>query len=142
MFKTFLFSLCFCFGLQVSFSQNQPDPRLLAKFSQSKLDDLEINNNASLAFWNYYLNKSYFVLDVGIKTADYENLSTITAMNPQTGLLFDVSNENPANHLDFNPLKFNVPQLLNRRSAYKINNTQIVVFYSKKELLEKFKETL
>lgn len=142
MLKIFIFSLFFSLGIQVSFSQAQPDSRLLARFSQTKLDDLELNSNETLKFWNFYLTDSYFVIDVGSKALDFPDLYSIPAIDQSTGVAFDVSSEDPSIHTSFNPFKFIIPQRLNRRSAYKINNTQIVVFISKNELIENFKQSL
>lgn len=139
--KQFLFYTFFVFGLAYSFAQLQADNRLLARFSQTKLTQLELAQSAELKFWNYYVDNSFKVLEVGIKTAEYTSLYNIPAINPITGTSFDVSNEDPANP-SFNPLKFDVPIELGEERIYKLDNNRIIVFYSKRTFVDLFNQSL
>ncbi len=139
--KQFLFYTFFVFGLAYSFAQIQADNRLLARFSQTKLTQLEQAQSAELKFWNYYLNNSFKVLEVGTKTSEYTSLYNIPATNPDTGMPFDVSNEDPI-HSSFNPLKFDIPLSLNEKQIYKLDSNRVIVFYSKKTFVDLFNQSL
>lgn len=139
--KQFLFYTFLVFGLAYSFAQTQADTRLLARFSQTQLTQLELAQNAELKFWNYYLDNSYKVLEVGIKTSEYTSLYTIPATDPATGLPFDVSNEDPISP-SFNLLKFDIPLESNGQKIYKLDTNRIIVFYSKKTFVNLFNQSL
>lgn len=139
--KQFLFYTFLVFGLAYSFAQTQADTRLLARFSQTQLTQLELAQNAELKFWNYYLDNSFKVLEVGIKTSEYTSLYTIPATDPATGLPFDVSNEDPISP-SFNPLKFDVPLEADGQKIYKLDTNRIIVFYSKKTFVNLFNQSL
>lgn len=139
--KQFLFYTFFVFGLAYSFAQISADNRLLARFSQTKLDQLELSQSAELQFWNYYLDNSYKVLEVGSKTQEFTSLYNIPATDPDTGLPFDVSNEDPI-HSSFNPLKFDIPLDANNEKVYKLDSNRIIVFYSKKTFVSLFNQSL
>lgn len=138
--KQFLFYTFFVFGLAFSFAQIQADSRLLARFSQSKVNQLEAAQSAELKFWNYYLDNSFKVLEVGIKTNEYTSLYDIPATDPSSGLPFDVSNEDPS--VSFNPLKFDIPLNADNDQIYKLDSNRIIVFYSKKTFVNLFNQSL
>jgi len=139
--KQFLFYSFFIFGFAYSIAQISADNRLLARFSQTKIDQLELTQSAELKFWNFYLDNSYSVYEVGVKALDHTSIYTLPAIDPSSGLPFDVSSEDPI-HSTFNVLKFNIPLNYKDKMIYKLDSSRIIVFHSKKNLTNLFNQSL
>ena len=59
-----LFSLILFMGISISvFSQTDFDPRLLAKFSEARIQELSKDHPEVLQYWTYYLDNSYIIVD-------------------------------------------------------------------------------
>lgn len=67
MRKLLLLALIFS-GLSMSAQRNEIDPRLEAKFSQEQLQNMP---EARIAYWNYYLDHSFEIMDIAEEKADY-----------------------------------------------------------------------
>jgi type II secretory pathway component GspD/PulD (secretin) len=57
---------------------NSIDPRLKARFTQDQLSDMQANAPSRLAFWTYYLDQSYSIVDIPSEKA--EALSSLELM--------------------------------------------------------------
>ncbi|MGB0999146.1 MAG: hypothetical protein ACPG4W_07680 [Flavobacteriales bacterium] len=137
--KPILFLLSFAFST-LAFSQISADSRLSARFSASEISTMEAEQATELKLWNYYLDHAFYIMDVGTKALEYADLADQAAINPATNLPFDVSAESPFDDT-FNVLKFDVKPTQNGLT-FKVNDTHIIVFYSKSVFLSQFNDTL
>jgi len=60
--KSLLTLLAFCLAL-ASFGQADFDERLLAKYSEKRIKELQEKQPAILEYWTYYLDHSYSIID-------------------------------------------------------------------------------
>jgi len=71
-----LFLLLFlCLG-GVASAQVGFDQRLLAKFNQDQLNSLKVSNPEILAYWNFYLDHSFVIIDMPAEK-DFETIKTL-----------------------------------------------------------------
>jgi hypothetical protein len=57
-------------GLNVIAQSTSIDPRLRVRFSQEQLFDMQANAPSRLAFWTYYLDHSYSIVDIPSEKAE------------------------------------------------------------------------
>ncbi|NEN24121.1 hypothetical protein G3O08_11475 [Cryomorpha ignava] len=56
--------ILFFLGVSLSvFSQGDFDKRLLAKFSEERIEELTKDHTAVIEYWTYYLDNSYIIID-------------------------------------------------------------------------------
>lgn len=60
----------FFMGLNVMAQSKSIDPRLKVRFSQDQLSDMQANTPSRLAFWTYYLDHSYSIVDIPSEKAE------------------------------------------------------------------------
>ena len=113
-----------------------PDERLLELYSQKHIDKLMTNQPNIIAYWNYFLDHSYFIENPPVSKANtYPNLEDAVLTNPETGLPYDVSME--VNQL--NVKLFHLEIQKNKRVSYRLGDTgKLITFYSKDEFLANY----
>ena len=139
--KFLIYVLLVAFSISYSsilLAQNniEPDKRLNSKYSQEYLTNLIHNNPETLEYLNFCLDHSYYIItDDNHKLGDCQPLVPIDNSTKQIADNYLVSGDiTKFNYLDY---KFEISY--NERSFYRIGNTDnIVVFYSSKEMAEKF----
>lgn len=115
------------------------DTRLLYRFSQSQLEGIASADPNHLEYLNFYVNHSYYFTDIEIvpkqKLEDYTDI--LEHLSVSSG--YEISY--PINEDNFNIFMFDVKFFENRRSAYLVGNSNVmVVLRSKKEINTMFNQ--
>ncbi|MBI4645632.1 MAG: hypothetical protein HY738_03300 [Bacteroidia bacterium] len=139
MKKNILFSACFMIVSAIScFSQNnasiEPDKKLSAKYSQEFIDNLMINNPEIIEYLNFFVNNSYYFIDMPEKQISYNILKKLDI---KTGNITEapVSTEDIEK---FNIYQYNYQVLPDKRNYYKAGETgKILIVLSEKEISQK-----
>jgi hypothetical protein len=119
-------------------AQNEikPDERLFVKYSQDYITSMLKNNPENLDYLNFCLDNScYFIADGSDKFA---NSPKLTLFDNQT----KSATQNVVESIDksnFNILNYDLKLSYSQRTSYRIGNSnQVVVFYSLKEMADRY----
>ncbi len=128
------------------FSQNTkkivPDARLYQCFENSYIDDLLVNNPEQIAYYNYYLDHSYYVASLNapkqVIGTDIHTVVQKSKVGKPTNIKFNLTTYNVKT---FNVLKYNFETgfLLTPNYIWKEAGI-VVVFYPEKSIKEEFKK--
>lgn len=126
------------------FSQNSnkvtPDPRLYQCFEKTYIDNLLVNNPEMIAYYNYYLDHSYYVASLKaekeVTGKDIHNVEKKSKDGNITNVKFS---ETKYNAKTFNVLKYNFETgyLLAPNYIWKEAGI-VIVFYPEKSIKEEF----
>lgn len=73
--RTAIIVLALILGIQSYAQKTSNDPRLLERFSESQLNNMD---ESRVAYWTYYLEHTYTIMDIPAEKASYlENLEVI-----------------------------------------------------------------
>lgn len=118
--------ILFFLGISLSvFSQGDFDKRLLARFSEQQIVELKAEHPDALAYWNYYLENSYEIIDLpnGKSADEFPEIKFKSASK-------------------FNILDEKLTMDGMGKKYYQISGTnQILVLLSSKEFTKKFNES-
>ena len=118
-FKT-LFLIMFVIAANVfGFSQNH-NSKLLSKYDDQVLSEMQTKNESQYEFLKYYVNNGYRFIDMPDKSIQYQELEKI---NPKTGEPIEDYVITESDLIDFNPLEFSCQYSDNQRNYYKFGNT-------------------
>lgn len=109
----------FCFG------QTKADPRLMVKFSQDQLKNLEASSPQVIAYWNFYLDHSYTIEQAPAG----KDLSTL----PVLAIEYQP---------DFNILSTNLTMLRSSPQHFRLaGSDQLLILLSNDAFVKKFNAT-
>ncbi len=115
-----LFVIMFVMAANVfGFSQNH-NSKLLSKYDDQVLSEMQTKNESQYEFLKYYVNNGYRFIDMPDKSIQYQELEKI---NPKTGEPIEDYVITESDLIDFNPLEFSCQYSDNQRNYYKFGNT-------------------
>ena len=130
-----LFFLCFSISINAQ-NEIKPDARLFVKYNNDYVNNLIANSPEIISYLNYTLDNSCYFL-----TDDNEKFKN----SPQLRLFDNATKTvvaNPVSEIDkgnFIILLYDIQLSYNQRTSYRIGNSnQVVVFYSSKEMANRF----
>lgn len=123
-----------------AFSQNynnQPDSRLLSKYSNEYLETLKNNDQQSILYLNYCLDNSYLIND----SFDQEKIKHLPVLKK-----FDKDNKQPSdseittdNINNFNLFEFYFERDYYKRKLYRIGTSnKVLELYSEEEVIHNY----
>lgn len=114
-----------------SFSENQPDQRIIDYLGQEKVDIIAKNNPDLIRYYNYFLDNSYMVASVPQDKLNDNNFQEIDL--PLKNGKVDIKT--------LNVLKLEIQRKYDERIYFKVKNSnEIFVMLSEKEFIEKYNE--
>lgn len=122
--KSILFGLVFSIASVSLFSQGDFDERLLSKFDAEQIQDLQAKNSPSIAYWTFYLDNSYEIVDLpaGKSAEEFEQVK-----------IKDIDN--------FNILDLDIDMARSTKKYFQIKGSdQILVLLSNEEFVARFNE--
>lgn len=117
-----------CYQIMLGQSITKPDPRITQRFGYEYVDFLLKNNPDLIIYYNYYLDYSYYLTDIPEGKA-VSDIPILRYINNQS---IDLGN--------FNVLLCDVKRFYDQPSYYRIDNKQLLIFYSEKEFMKAFNE--
>lgn len=122
-----IFILTFCLFLgNALFSQSSGnyDKRLLAKYSEEQIQNLQQNHPSIIAFWTYFLDHGYYISEISA-SKNYSFVETL-----------DIKESDLNKICLFN---LDLPHPLDKYTFYKIQDSnKMLVLYPRNLLVEKF----
>jgi hypothetical protein len=121
--KSTLF-LLFILAFGSSFSQDNYDSRLLSKFSEERILELQQDHSSVLDYWSFYLDHSYEIVDMP--------LGKMNSDLPE----IDVKKKK-----QFNILDYDLKGAGEQKTIYRLKGTnQILILHSASEIAQAFNE--
>ena len=137
-FKLFLPILFVLFGLSL-FAQDEhiPDSRLLEKYQEQDLQNIQINNPHKIDYLNYSLYNGYLIIDIDSEKSEaLPYLYYFDKENKTQGGLVEVIDVN-----DINIYEYDFRREYKTSVTYRIGDTgKAIVFVSKKKLIHAFNQ--
>jgi len=137
---TFIAIILSAFIASSAFAQVKivPDSRLYQCFSKEYIQEVQLNNPKLLAYYNFYLDNSYFISKTNsTKKMDIPSISNVKYK--ESDKQFD-ENIKDFSMKTFNPLKYDFKIEKNVYSHYSLGNGDVIVFYPLKRFMKKYNE--
>ena len=118
-----------------AFAQSPVDSRLVDLYGQNYINQVQTNNPRLIEYWDFCLTSSYYVSGSGGKDlSDLPDFATVISKQGLPGpTTIDPDTFNPLAYLDVTDRE--------QRAYYRLGNTgNLIVFYSRKEVTEKFND--
>ncbi len=121
--------------------QVKPDSRLYQCFSEEYLKNLETSNPKLIAYYNFYLDHSYFIsTGKSEKKVDGNSIFSVK-YKEQANKYFD-EDIKVFSTQKFNPLKYDFKIEKNLYSHYLIDDKTVLIFYPMKRFMKEYKKYL
>jgi len=127
------------FVVVATFSQQtvSVDNRLIAKYTEEELSEIQRNNPADIEYLNWFLDNAFVIKEIrNPESADIQKLRYLDKETKMAGA--EVTEYNPET---FNVMEYKISILPNSSNYYKIGNTgKVLVFSSGEDLTRRFNE--
>ena len=106
-----------------------PDKRISEAFGEKFVLELKSDNQEMIMYYNFYLDNAYYITELPVDKYEFINSLVSLNINP-----FSTKNE-------INILMLDMKLNFEKETYYRIGNSQkVMVFYSGKDLTEKYNE--
>ena len=132
------------FLMSISYAQtntNVPDQRLIDAYGQETVDFYINNAPDRISYFNFILNHSYQIVEM--PEVKMDELSRMPVMKLKEKFLTEPEDYSEKGLENLNILKYNFKIDELNGAIYRIGNTtKLIVFYSGKELIKMYNETI